>query len=46
MRAPHICHVDLVIASRAGAAVADCTQPLGRGALTAHAWQDTLHTRA
>lgn len=46
MRTPQPCHVDIVIASRAGAAVADYTQPLGRATLTAHAWQDSLHIRA
>ena len=37
---------DFVIAGLAGAAVADYTNPLGRSAQTAHAWLETLHTRA
>jgi hypothetical protein len=38
-------HTDIVIAGLAGAAVADNTHPLGRGAQTAHAWLDALHSR-
>jgi hypothetical protein len=39
-------HTDIVIAGLAGAAVADYTNPLGHSARTAHAWLETLHTRA
>jgi hypothetical protein len=38
-------HTRRVIAGIAGAAVAHNTHPLGRGAQTAHAWLDTLHSR-
>jgi hypothetical protein len=46
MRTPPLSQHDIVIAGLAGAAVADNTHPLGRGAQTAHAWLDTLHNRA
>ena len=39
-------HIDIAIAGRAGAAVAASTYPLGRAARTAHAWQESLHSRA
>jgi hypothetical protein len=39
-------HIDIAIAGRAGAAVAASTDPLGRAARTAHAWQENLHSRA
>jgi hypothetical protein len=41
---PH--QADIDFAGLAGAAVADNTHPLGRSARTAHAWLDTLHSRA
>jgi hypothetical protein len=40
------CHPDILIAGRAGAAVAAHTHPLGRSAPSAHAWAETLHSRA
>jgi hypothetical protein len=47
MRTPPLSHhTDIVIAGLAGAAVADNTHPLGRGAQTATAWLETLHSRA
>jgi hypothetical protein len=47
VRTPPLTHQsDIVIAGLAGAAVADNTHPLGRSARTAHAWLDTLHSRA
>ena len=46
MRTPQRQATDLLIADRAGAAVADYPQPLGRAARTAHAWLDILHSRA
>lgn len=39
-------HSDITIAGRAGAAVAANTYPPGRAAWTAHAWQESLHSRA
>lgn len=39
-------HNDSTIARRAGAGVAGNTYPLGRAALHAHAWQESLHSRA
>jgi hypothetical protein len=47
VRTPPLSHQSaIVIAGLAGAAVADNTHPLGRSARTAHAWLDTLHSRA
>jgi hypothetical protein len=39
-------HIDIAIAGRVGAAVAANTYPLGSAATTAHAWQESLHSRA
>ncbi|WP_082408943.1 hypothetical protein [Mycobacterium intracellulare] len=39
-------HGDVAIATRAGAAIANYTQPPGRAARSAHAWLDTFHSRA
>jgi hypothetical protein len=46
MKAPATRHIDIAIVGRAGAAVAANTYPLGRAATTAHAWQESLHSRA
>jgi hypothetical protein len=46
MRTATARHNDTTIARRAGAAVAANTWPLGRAASTAHAWQESLHSRA
>ncbi len=46
MRTSTARHNDNSIARRAGAGVAGNTYPLGRAARTAHAWQESLHSRA
>lgn len=39
-------HLDAMIAGRAAAAAAGAAHPFGRAARTAHAWTETLHSRA
>lgn len=46
MRTTTARHRDSAIARRAGIAVAANTYPMGVAARTAHAWQESLHSRA
>lgn len=46
MRTTTARHNDTAIARRAGAAVSANTYPQGRAAGAAHAWQESLHSRA